>query len=208
ELDFSGGSIRYEYDKSFEYVAIINQAGERTTFSRDVLGRVVEKVCSDGTRVSFEYDLLGNIATAVNADARVTFVRDATGRVVTEVQGADSIVSQYDQVGNRIRRETSFGHRADFVYDAECQMVGLILNDESRYSFDRDSIGREAVRRLPSGFIIAQEFDSRGRLTSQISGPAVDSVARAWTRRTNGLASIREATIQRRYTYDQHGILQ
>ncbi|MBM7774296.1 RHS repeat-associated protein [Actinokineospora baliensis] len=225
EVDFHGRSLGYEQDAAGRLVRRTNGAGESVEFTRDALGNAIEKRAGDA-RAVFEFDPLGRLLRATNADADVQYTRDVLGRVLSETCNGRAVTSEYDTVGRRTRRTTSSGAVSTWEYDGRDQLVSLTTAGQTVH-FGYDAVGRE-VRRLVGGVSLGQTWDSNHRLTGQTVTTAGGQVRqRRYNYRGDGLVvgiddtlagdsrydldaagritGVRAAGWTERYAYDQTG---
>ena len=132
----------FEYDAQRYLVESIDQNGRRIEYSVDVLGQVSEerRYEADGTLVdtiSFTYDLLGNLLTAVDSDSSLTYTYDVLNRVSTVsnagTDGAPAVVLTYtyDGEGNVLSVVDNSGVTIESIYDVRDQL-------QTRLWFDAD----------------------------------------------------------------------
>ncbi|GAA2992141.1 DUF6531 domain-containing protein [Actinokineospora diospyrosa] len=165
ESDFHGRTLSYEQDAAGRLVRRTNGAGETVEFTRDVLGNAVEKRA--GASVSaFEFDPVGRLLRATNADADVRYTRDALGRVLSETCDGRAVTSEYDAAGRRTRRTTSSGAVSTWEYDGRDRLVNLTTAGQTVH-FGYDAVGREVQRSFGDGAALGQIWDSSHRLTGQ-----------------------------------------
>ncbi|WP_018681709.1 DUF6531 domain-containing protein [Actinokineospora enzanensis] len=178
ETDFHGRTLGYEQDAAGRLTRRTNGAGEVVEFTRDALGNAVEKRAGGALSV-FEFDPVGRLLRAANADADVRYTRDALGRVLSETCDGRTVTSAYDRAGRRVQRTTSSGAVSTWVYDPADRLVGLATAGRT-VRFDYDVAGREVRRLFGDGAAVGQTWDANHRLTGQ----AVTTAAgRGWQRR-------------------------
>ncbi|CRK58287.1 Rhs-family protein [Alloactinosynnema sp. L-07] len=165
ETDFNGRVLTYQHDAAGRLVGRVNGAGQATTFARDALGKIVER--RSGEQVTtIEYDLVGRVRRARNADADLVYTRDPLGRVLAESVNGRTVNSGYDPLGRRVRRRTPTGAESTWGYDEGSRPVRLTVGERSM-SFDYDQAGHEISRSLGNGAVLDQAWDANHRLVSQ-----------------------------------------
>ncbi|WP_236796193.1 RHS repeat-associated core domain-containing protein [Amycolatopsis sp. GM8] len=211
ETDFNDRTVRYAYDAAGQLVARTNAAGQTTRFVRDPLGNIVERYSGESV-ATFEYDPIGRLRRARNADAELVYQRDALGRVLAETVNGHTVASGYDTLGRRVYRRTPTGAESRWRYDGAGRPVALETAGRT-VTFGYDSSGREIERLLDTGTILAQAWDANSRLTEQ----TVSTVARTrqprliqrrgYHYRADGLLDAVEDRIQgaRRFELDEAG---
>ena len=179
EIDYWGQSRRYAYDPGGHLTASLDPLGQRIDYLTDPLGRIVKKVLSvpessDSTErhvEKFDYDANGNLLAASNAHVKISRDFDALGQLRREVQQhsrGDTFVVEhhYDEVGNRIRREThltgagpqpvSATHRVDFAYDLLDEFIETRLDGGDPIRIRRDA--RSQATREEWGNALARDL--------------------------------------------------
>ncbi|MDT3438185.1 DUF6531 domain-containing protein [Pseudofrankia sp. BMG5.37] len=149
ETDYNGRTLRYGYDPAGQLTTRTNGADQTVTFTRDLLGNVLEKHGPTGV-TAFAYDPAGQMVRATGPDAEVTFERDPAGRVVTETIDGRRVVSEYDSLGRRIRRTTPSGAVSHWEYDPTGRPLALHTAGQT-LRFTHDAAGRETERLLLPG---------------------------------------------------------
>ncbi len=173
EVDYWGQSQRYSYDAAGRLIATVDPLGQRIAFTTDKLGRITRKTLPDvrhpGQQVQehFVYDTQGQIVELRNPARTVKRRYDPLGQLLEELQDGFRVGYAYDEVGNRVLRETAAGNRVAFGYDLRDQTVSVVINDESPISMERDALGRTTREQLSPHLQREFTYDSRNLLTSQ-----------------------------------------
>ncbi len=208
ETSFDARVTRYRYDDSglivgkdelgcaprTEFTPIA------TTYVRDGLGQLTEKVVSRVTgvaqaqqmRLRFAYDALGRMTQAVNADAVVSMTYDAAGQLIaeqTDAAGASVVLRHvYDELGNRVQTTLPDGRVLNSLYYGSGHLHQVNLDGEVITDIERDRAHRMIAR--TQGALVSQfRYDPVGRLLSQTA------------------VSDTSPVIARRYEYDEVGNL-
>ncbi|MFI1303581.1 RHS repeat-associated core domain-containing protein [Streptomyces sioyaensis] len=226
ETDFDGRTLRYAHDAAGRLVSRTNGLGQTVRYMRDALGRITQKHAEDDT-VQFLYDPAGRLLSAAGQDSTVTYRRDLLGRVVSEDCDGRTVLSAYDVMGRRIQRTTPSGAVSSWAYDAGGNRTVMSASGYS-FTFDFDAAGQETARHFGDAVTLAQDWDPRGRLTSQtLTGRGQQLQRRAYAYRPddhltavsdqlNGdraygldaggrVVSVRARTWSERYAYDEAG---
>ncbi|MBP2337433.1 RHS repeat-associated protein [Saccharothrix coeruleofusca] len=164
ETDFNGRVLTYRHDAMGRLVQRVNGAGQTATFIRDPLGNIVERRCGDAV-TTIEYDELGRVTRARNADAQLSYTRDPLGRVLAETVNGRTVVSAYDALGRRVRRHTPTGAATTWEYDATSRPIRLTAGGRV-VAFDYDAAGHE-VSRSTGDLVLSQSWDANHRPTGQ-----------------------------------------
>ena len=193
EVSFDGGVRTFRYNGEDRPVGMTTANGEVVTVDRDACQRVVAQHLPGGETVLFEFDPLGRLAQATNADSSLVVQRDPAGRIVREVQGAHWIATRFDLAGAPIEKTSSLGLRTEFERDSDQGLRRMSIG-QGYIGFEYDPAGRETRRTLPGRVHLDQTYDALGQLRSQQLG-------------VEGLHDIRQPAdfIRRNYYHDATG---
>jgi YD repeat-containing protein len=129
-----------------------------TTYVRDALGQLTEKVISRVTgvaqaqqmRLRFAYDALGRMTQAINADAVVHMAYDAIGQLVmeqTDASGTSTVLRHaYDELGNRVQTTLPDGRVLNNLYYGSGHLHQVNLDGEVITDIERDRAHRMIAR--------------------------------------------------------------
>ncbi|MEU9678533.1 putative T7SS-secreted protein [Streptomyces parvus] len=185
ETDFDHRTLSYARDAAGRLTTRTNALGQTIRYERDELDRIVRKDAS-GTVTTFAYDLSGQLAEAVNADATVTWLRDQYGRLKSETVNGRTLSFTHDELGRRTGRTTPSGAVSTWTYDAAGRRTSLTTSGRT-LTFEHDAAGQEVTRRLGEHVTIASQFDTMGRLTTQqVTGAGRSIQRRDYTYRADG----------------------
>lgn len=167
EVDYWGQSRRYTYDAS-GYLKSSTDPLERTIhYATDPLGRILKKTLPTGFIETFAYDANGNLVESKNPHGAIKREFDPEGRLLKEAQGQFTINNAYDQVGNRISRETSLGNTVAYDFDLLDQAVAVRINQDEPIHIERDAAGRIAREKLSPHLSRRFTYSADGYLTEQ-----------------------------------------
>ncbi|MFC5472819.1 RHS repeat-associated core domain-containing protein [Paraherbaspirillum soli] len=173
EVDYWGQSRHYRYDAGNRLLSVIDPLGRIIAYDTDRLGRIVKKTLPDSDhpaqqlQETFRYDKNGALIEMRNPHRHIQRQFDANGRLSEEVQDGFRIAHRYDEVGNRLLRQTSAGNTIVASYDLRNQVVSIAINDEAPIVIERDALGR-AVKEQLSGSVQRQlRYDAAGHLSAQ-----------------------------------------
>jgi RHS repeat-associated protein len=167
EIDYWGKSRKYTYDKAQNLIKLIDPLTQSTVFTSDELGRIITKTFYDGKTERFEYDSNGNLKEHENDIIKCTRIFDAENRLIEELQGDFKVESDYDELGNRVRRRSTIGNEVIFSYDGNNQVASVQINDEAPFQIKRDKDGF-AVQEILAGQLKRDyEYSLDGLLTGQ-----------------------------------------
>lgn len=173
EVDYWGQPRRYEYDAAGRLTATLDPLGQRIGFATDKMGRITAKTLPDirqpGRQVkeTFEYDKRGQLIALRNPHRHATRRFDPLGQLLEELQDGFRVGYAYDEVGNRIQRQTGAGNTVAFAYDLRDQLIEVGINDEAPITLERDALGRTTREQLSAHVERRFEYDARNLLTAQ-----------------------------------------
>lgn len=173
EVDYWGQARRYVYDAASRLTATVDPLGQRIAFATDKLGRITRKTLPDmrqpGQQVqeSFVYDKRGQLIELRNPARTVKRSYGPVGQLLEEMQDGFRVGYAYDEVGNRVLRETSAGNRIGYGYDLRDQVIEVGINDEAPIAIERDALGRTTREQLSAHVQRQFQYDGRSLLTAQ-----------------------------------------
>jgi len=189
-----GHTVIDEVDVMGRRTAQVDQAGTRTEYGYDGLGRLTEvRQFLDGETLttSYTYDSQGNKLTQTDAEGRTTrWSYDSMGRVLTRTLPMGQVetfaydangnpishtdfkgqvtTSDYDQHNRLIRQTYADGTEESWVYDSAGQKVEAqqVINGDVRVTqYDYDARGRLIRESKPNGAVLEYGYDDVGNRT-------------------------------------------
>lgn len=184
---------QYGYDVVGNRTSLRRRDGRTLTFVYDALNRVTSKIVPDGcaplqvgacapasaTRdVYYTYDIMGRQLTAkfdasMGADG-LTSTYDTFGDLrsstISMAGFSKTLLSEYDQAGNRTRLTHADGQAFTYVYDALNRLGGLYQGLDTSVplgTFGYNARGLLASRAEAAGSGVSYAYDAVGRLGSQ-----------------------------------------
>jgi RHS repeat-associated protein len=172
----------YDWCNCGSVEAMIDPNGNRTSWSRDIQGRVTDKTFADGTKTLYTYEATtGRLATMTDAKGQSTnhqyFIDDGLKQVsYTNAQVATPSVSYtYDPNYNRIATMSVGTSTTVYTYNPiSTSMLGAgkllsvdgpLTNDTIVYSYDE--LGRMTARSVNGAAnASSMQYDSLGRVQS------------------------------------------
>jgi YD repeat-containing protein len=109
-------------------------AGQTTErYEYDLLGRLANVQRSDGSRIFYAYDSMGNRVSETSDGHTTSYEYDAHGRLARK----GSEVYQYDNAGNLLsKRDQARGRSGEYEYDADNNLVKVRGPKTVRYAYD------------------------------------------------------------------------
>ncbi|WP_338849534.1 RHS repeat-associated core domain-containing protein [Massilia sp. W12] len=184
EIGFDGRLQRYHYNAAGELTHLLEVGGSDygpgkvTRFTRDALGRLLEKVCDAAPHeiTRYRYDKLGQLLGADNAHAKLSFAYTALGQLREEIQhlhgGAPlKLAHEYDVLGNRSLTKLPDGRIINrlFYGSGHLHQINLMQPDGAMQiiaDIERDALHRE-IQRSQGALHSAYDYDPMGRLLRQ-----------------------------------------
>ena len=150
-----------------------------TRYKRDALGRLLKATHSDGEAAAYSYNLQGQLVQASNAHRTLQWEVDAEGRPLVEIQAEHQnqhrIEHQYNPAGwlkqtawSAMGGALGAGNMA-YQYNALGLLSEINFNGELLAQFERDTLGREVVRKLSNQVHTQSLYDPQGRLVGQVN---------------------------------------
>ena len=167
--------IEYEYDDNNRLVAVNEDAagpGLVTTYTYDVLGRVVSTTDPHGRAISYGRNALGERTTMTTPDGLLTtYDYDSAGRVQETMTGSDWVKFSYDTAGQRVRTDCSNGASTIYAYDSLGRLTNVLIKDGDDnliavYDYTLDENGQRTGATLADG-AVSYTLDSLYRLTRE-----------------------------------------
>ncbi|WP_105386324.1 RHS repeat-associated core domain-containing protein [Neorhizobium alkalisoli] len=193
ETDFDGRTTRYVLDKA-DHVAEAHQPdGRIIAYQRDPAGRILSRSAflpgqpEPFQRETFDYDDVGRLRLAANAQVTLQLEYDDLGRLTAETTNGIRIENTYDCCGNRTERRIG-DQITTYEYDALGALTGLSVAGSRRLSIVRNRIGRPTRHVGTGGFLLEFEHDEVGQLVRHTAfsdarpGPA-SALPDIWSRR-------------------------
>ncbi|WP_436713651.1 RHS repeat-associated core domain-containing protein [Brevibacillus formosus] len=172
ETGFDGVERRYIRDVSGRLEKVERPDGRWTGYSYDEMGRVTKVAYSDGLVETFRFNRIGDPIEAINPFAQVKWEYDRSGRVIKEWRDQYWVASEYDELGNRIKLNSSLGAHISMERD----LVGQVSQIRAEHVGDKtvptkpwmaqmtyNALGQELTRLLPGGVSSDWDFDDAGR---------------------------------------------
>jgi RHS repeat-associated protein len=171
---------QYGYDANGNRTSFRNRAGETIGFSFDALNRMTCKDLPEEPDVTYGYDLLGRLKSAMQPGNNLTFTYDALSRKLTETGPHGTVTSQYDIGGRRTKLTYPDGFVADYTYLVtgemkEIRQPTLLLfgtPPPPLATFGYDDLGRRSSITRVNGATTSYSYDPVSRLSQLSHDPA------------------------------------
>ena len=161
-----GDNQRYVYDAESRPTTSTAWSGKQTKIEyRDNEGITITTY-SDGTQITIERDLLGNIIRAANGTGTILYKYDAGGKLVEQTdEGSNEITRySYDKAGRKVRMQS--GNRdVSYRYGNNSELLKVTDNSQRlEVSYEYDVRGRETRRIYGNGVRQETLYDAIGRV--------------------------------------------
>ncbi len=178
EQGLDGLVTRYRYDPvgnvTEKHENATAQNPRITAFERDPGGRLTKKHIQQGDQESqteYQYDELGQLIQAENAQAKVELRYDPLGRLLNEntetPAGRQSQLSHaYDLLGNRTKTQLPNGKALNWLYYGSGHLHQINLDGQVISDYERDALHRE-VQRTQGNLHSSTLYDPLGRILQQ-----------------------------------------
>lgn len=183
ETAFDGIVKKYDRNLAGEVTKVDHGGGKFTQYEQDALGRITRANYHDGTWEIYTYNKNGLLVEATNQNVSIYFERDAVGRIVKETQKQQldqdqngiTLISEYNELGQRIGIKTSLGSDINSQYNQKGQLERIEAQSselkEQHQSWEttlkRDELGREIERFATGGLHIKTSYNNSGKQKEQ-----------------------------------------
>ena len=163
-------TVQYEYDAVGNRTAVVNPNGGRTTYTFDVLNRLLGEHDPLGNGSSYTYDENGNRIAVLDAEGHsTTWTYDFLNRIAQinypETTGvpASTITFGYDAVGNRTSMTDTTGV-TNYGYDELNRLTSLTNSSNQTVSYLYDDASRRTRITYPDGSQVNYGYDAANQL--------------------------------------------
>ncbi|WP_460320156.1 polymorphic toxin-type HINT domain-containing protein [Paenibacillus sp. YSY-4.3] len=160
-------SQRYEYTSAGELKSAEDAAGAVTSYTYDVLGRLIETLYSDRTKKTVRYEDELNTVTTTGTEGIVIVEKfNPLGLLVQEKVDDALFQYVYDQEGNMKESVDAERNKTSYVYDGFNRLTGTIFADGSQDRIEYDMVGRTTTYTDPAGVKHQEKTDLLGNVLS------------------------------------------
>ncbi|PHM34690.1 RHS repeat-associated core domain-containing protein [Xenorhabdus szentirmaii] len=202
ETDYAGTQWHYAYDGNGNCTEKRDALNNVTRYDYNAAGQMTAMHTPEGT-TTYTYDILGRLLAVTAPEAEpLTFEYDDKGRLVKEVQPYGEIQREYPDNATAERTlHTPDGRswKANTQVNKVGELSLLSISGEHQLTLERDEDGHEWHRQSDKGFILRQEHALMGQLTAQRAGRNTEFFA------AHEVADIPQPTLaglDREYRYD------
>ncbi len=206
------GQIRRNtYDFNRNLKTVTNRRGLVTTYNYDAANQLTSIVTPEDT-TTLQYDDLGNLTLAQDADSKLAMTYDALSRRLSVTTGGApqfhqpnaTISYEYDLNGNVTTRTDPTGVEA-FVFDLLDRLLSQAHSQLGSTSFAYDNNSRLSAMTYQNGITSAYTYDSASRLqllSYSKAGNPVYSEQNVYDGAGNRIQRTEDGAVTHAYTYD------
>ncbi|WP_315910985.1 RHS repeat-associated core domain-containing protein [Xylanibacillus composti] len=201
-----------EYNKlTGQLTKFVDGNGNPTSFKYDKLGRVTEQMMPDQSKLSVEYDDIGNAVTVTDMTNHVTeYYYNPFGWLRFETLGLGYASYGYDVYGRQIWSEDAKRNRTQYQYDNWGRLTRMTHADGSFSLVQYDDTAFRTTRIDEEGKQLREIYDLMGRLirTEEITSTGTKILSSRTYDLAGNLTGVTDAAGNTTtYTYDVVGRL-
>ena len=212
----AGSTMTFEYDAVGNRTKRTDYMGRETTYEYDVLNRLKKINYLQNFNgvpsqvpiqtVTYNYDDLSRLVSAINEAGTVSFTYDNRGRLKTETDVFGHVTERiYDAASRRTQLKLDGANYAAYAYDIADRLTGITnISDSTTIGFVYDDANRLASRTYPNGVTTTYEYDGMSRLTrlKDVSTTATLFDRQYAYNSANQISQIIEPSLSRLFGYD------
>jgi YD repeat-containing protein len=189
-----------------------NRRGQTVVLTRNARGQVTQRVFSDGTSASYEYDAQGRLTRATDASGSIVLTYATAGTLAgITYPGGHWFAFESDAAGRRTRRTSEDGFVLNYAYDSRGQLTQLATGaGQVLLAYTYDGAGRVISEERANGTVTQYTYDTVGRLVEvkhlAPGGAVADDVSYAYDS-SGDLSSETSAEGTTTYAHDRAGRL-
>ncbi|HYD79861.1 MAG TPA: polymorphic toxin-type HINT domain-containing protein [Paucimonas sp.] len=135
------------------------------------------------TTVNYVYDQHGRLLSTLDGKSQGTlYTYDGIGRVLTKSVAGDTIVYQYDDLGNRTIVTTAAGVQTIEQYNAAGELISVARGGAPAATYEYDKNGRLRRETDPTGIKKFYLYNSAGCMIAEINGTTGTMVEYGYSR--------------------------
>lgn len=179
EIGFDNIKTTYAYDLNGKLIEK-QEFGDQhdaepliTRYTRDPMGRLINRILPDGTEEAYQYDQYGRLIRVQDGDNVLAWEYNHADQLTAEHQNWATLRHCYsEQTGQLIGTRLPDSQRIGY-HHTKGQLQGITLDDRLIAAFSYDNSGREQERRQGNGLINRFQYDEMGRLAHHTLREAV-----------------------------------
>ena len=215
----AGSTMTYQYDAVGNRINRTDYIGRPTAYTYDTINRLktikyLPPTPDAGTivppqpptlQVTYNYDALSRLTSAVNQTGTVSFTYDTRGRMATTTDVWGKVLTYgYDDASNRNLLKLDGTNYASYGYDDANRLTTLTNSaDNAAINFGYDNANKLTSRNYPNSITTTYSYDGMSRLTRLKDTGASVNLDRQYSYNTaNQIYSITEPAVTRYFGYD------
>lgn len=140
-------------------IELVLSDGRSIIRSYDEFGRLKKVICPDKTEVVREYDDRGNLSATFHPNGTIRYHYDLLDRLIKiRCLGGKEISYVWDSGGNIKNITYTNGEKADFYWDANNRLVGIV-DSFGTVEYKLDKLGNLSAITYPSGINYSFDYD-------------------------------------------------
>ncbi|MFJ1492359.1 DUF6531 domain-containing protein [Capnocytophaga canis] len=174
EVGFDGKSTHYKRSASGKVIESYHNPKNTKRFYYNGKGQIRQIEYADGSCELYGYNADGLLISASNLESVVELERDAQGNVIKQTfrhpfdKQGQSILSTYDQEGNRTHISSSLGADITFTHNIQNHITGIQArhtptDDYWTAAIERNALGQATAYTFASGVCHQMSYDYAGR---------------------------------------------
>jgi RHS repeat-associated protein len=163
-------TTRYEIDAGGTLSGIIDPLGNRSSFTRDLLGNILNATSPTGAQTSYSYDAasrLVRVTRASGAEVHLTWDNEGNLTRYRDELGHETRL-EYTGIGELAKRTNPDGTTVTCRYDGEERLASVTNERGETIRITRDEAGRITGRTDYRGNLTRYQWDAAGTLAQQI----------------------------------------
>ena len=167
------GERRYEHYRGGVLQVVTDWLQNRTFFTFDDMGRVVERRGPLGETTRVRYDAVGNaVRVELPGGATMSASYDHAGNLTQFVDANGGVTRwRYGPCSRLIEHADAAGGKVRYVWGSESGRLERLINERGEtYSFERDDGGRIVKERTFAGALRVFEYNPDGHVVSYTNG--------------------------------------
>lgn len=166
-----GSSKKFTYDSNELIISRTDNNGITTQYKYDKLNRLVERNYPGNVNETFSYNAIGQMLTAVNANATVTFNYDAADRLLKEDLNGKAITYEYNTSAKTKKKNYPSGVQLVWQMDNRDRLIEIKEGGASLVNLQYDANNQLTNTQFRNNTSTTHSYDKMGNLTGLAAVP-------------------------------------
>lgn len=164
---------RFKYDFMGHKVSSTDVHGNKTRYTYDELGRLIEKINPGGHVEKYTYDIFGTISSKTTPKGQTTYYKNtANGKPYEKIlPSGEKEFFEYDLKGNLVKYTSVDGTTTIYTYDYASRPLSIEIFDKQGKSIEKTVKKYNAFHLIeeidPTHYITRYTYDGAGRLIKE-----------------------------------------